>query len=130
MARYKIITLVDITRSNPDRNDLSRLKQGQQSNFNTLLQTVTLRANIFWNRDPAMSTGALPHNIGGKATHWTWEFEIEQEELFKKGDNPIGLLLDDIHGVPIVNQLLNTQDIDPAVFQTRGEHQNIWIEII
>jgi hypothetical protein len=130
MARYKIITLVDVTRSKPDRADPDKLKQGQQSNFNTLLQTVTLRANISWTKDPKMETGALPHNIGGKATHWIWEFEVEQEEIFKKDNNPIGLLLDDVQGVPIVNQLLNTQDIDPAVFQTQGEHQNIWIEIV
>jgi hypothetical protein len=129
MARYRIITLVDITRSNPDRNDPNRLKQGQQSNFNTLIQTVTLRANILWTVDPIMNKGALPHNLGGKATHWIWEFEIEQDEIFKKNNNPIGLLLDDIHGVPIVNQLLNSQDIDPAVFQAHGEKQNIWIEI-
>jgi hypothetical protein len=130
MARYRIITLVDVTRSNPDRNDPNKLKQGQQSNFNTLLQTVTLRANIIWTVDPKMDKSALPHKLGGKATHWTWEFEIEQEEIFKKDDNPLGLLIDDMHGVPIVNQLLNSKDIDPAAFQTHGENQNIWIEII
>jgi hypothetical protein len=130
MARYRIITLVDITRSRPDRADPDRLKQGQQSNFNTLLQTVTLRANIEWSRDPKMETGALPHNIGGKATHWIWEFEVEQEEVFRKGDEPLKLLFEDLHGVPIVNRLLNSQDIDPAAFQTQGDKQNIWVEII
>jgi hypothetical protein len=77
-----------------------------------------------------MDNGALPYKLGGKATHWIWEFEIEQEEIFKTDDSPIGLLIDDMHGVPIVNQLLNSKDIDPAVFQTHGENQNIWIEII
>jgi hypothetical protein len=129
MARYRIITLVDITRSRPDRADPDRLKQGQQSNFNTLLQTVTLRANIEWSRDPKIENGSLPNNIGGKAVHWTWEFEIEQDEIFKIGEDPIGLLIDDLQGVPIVNQLLNSYDIDPAVFQTHSDKQNIWIEI-
>ena len=34
MASYKIITLVDITRTNAHRADVSVLKLGQQANFN------------------------------------------------------------------------------------------------
>ncbi len=130
MARYRIITLVDITKSNPDRADPDRIKQGQQSNYNTLLQTVTLRVNVMSMFDPKTENGSLPAHIGGKAKHWKWEIETEQESVFQKDDDPIGLLLEDIHGVPIVPDLTNIAVIDPPAFQVSGKNQNIWIEII
>ncbi len=33
MARYTIITLVDITRTQPTRSETDKIKLGQQSNF-------------------------------------------------------------------------------------------------
>jgi hypothetical protein len=130
MPRYRITTLIDITRTATAKSPLTDLQIKQQANFDSLRQAIELRSNVEWNRDPAYHEGALPEPFDGRGAYWTWEFEIEQEELFKKGDNPIGLLIDDMHGVPIVNQLLNSKDIDPAAFQTHGENQNIWIEII
>jgi len=130
MARYRIITLVDITKSNPSRTDPDRIRQGQQSNFNTLLQTVTLRANAESSIDPKSSNSTLPFNIGGKAKHWIWEFETDREAVFQKGDDPVGLLLEDIHGVPVIPDLTNIAVIEPSVFQTSGDNQNIWINLI
>jgi len=130
MARYRIITLVDITKSNPSRTDTDRIKQGQQSNYNTLLQTVTLRANIESSIDPKYLNGALPTNIGGKAKHWIWEFETDREAVFQKGNDPIGLLIEDMQGVPIIPDLTNIAVIEPPVFQTSGNNQNIWINLI
>ena len=128
MARYQIITLVDITRSNPDRSELDKTKLGQQANFNSLLQAIGLRANVTWEQDPEMKDGRLPHPRTGKANHWIFEFDTERELLFYKDDNnPTGLLMDDLHGVPIVDQLNNSIDIHPTIFATRGEHTNTWI---
>jgi hypothetical protein len=39
----------------------------------------------------------------------------------------VALLKQDLHGVPVIDQLNNTADIDPAVFQTQGNNTNIWI---
>lgn len=127
MARYQIITLVDITRSNPDRSETDKLKVGQQANFNSLIQAIGLRANVEWEIDPKMQDGRLPHPRSGKANHWAWEFTTERDYLFQKDDDPVGLLLDDLDGVPIVDQLNNSMDINPAVFQTQGEKTNTWI---
>ena len=52
MPRYKIITLVDITRTNPDRSERDQLKVSQQANFNSLIQAIGLRSNVDWERDP------------------------------------------------------------------------------
>jgi hypothetical protein len=128
MARYQIITLVDITRSNPDRSETDKTKLGQQANFNSLLQAIGLRANVTWEQDPEMKDGRLPHPRTGKANHWIWEFDTERELLFYKDDNnPTGLLMDDLHGVPIVDQLNNDVDIHPSIFATKGENTNTWI---
>lgn len=130
MARYKIITLVDITRSNPSRNETDKLKLGQQANFNSLLQAIGLRANVYWDVDPKRNTGSLPLPLVGKAIHWTWEFDVELEDVFKKEQDSVGLLKEDLHGVPIINQLNNSADIHPSAFQTQGENTNIWIYVL
>ena len=127
MPRYRVVTLVDITRSNPSRAETDPIKLGQQANFNSLVQAIGLRANIEWRVDPVMNVGVLPYPIDGKATHWIWEFDVEREFLFQKGSDPVGLLLDDLNGVPILNRLKNSADIDPAIFQTKNSSQNIWI---
>ena len=127
MPRYQIVTLVDITRTNPTRGETDQHKLKQQANFNTLLQSIGLRSNVTWDIDPTEHPGSLPYPLNGKANHWVWEFLVEREDTFLKDENPVGLLLDDLHGVPIISQLNNSVDIDPAVFQTHGPNTNIWV---
>jgi hypothetical protein len=127
MPRYQLITLVDITRTNPTRSETDQYKLGQQANFNTLLQSIGLRSNVTWNADPKELSGVLPHPLIGKANHWIWTFEVERDDVFTKDSDPVGLLLDDLHGVPIIGQLNNSIDINPAVFQTYGPNTNIWV---
>jgi hypothetical protein len=127
MPRYQIVTLVDITRTNPTRSETDQHLLGQQANFNTLLQSIGLRSNVEWTVDPVESVGSLPYPLEGRANYWTWTFEVEREEVFTKDEDPVGLLLDDLHGVPIISQLNNSVDIDPPVFQTQGSNSNIWV---
>ena len=130
MARYKIITLVDITRTKPQRSETDTLKISQQANFNSLLQAIGLRSNVTWVNDPKKHTGALPGDLDGKANHWIWEFDVEREEIFLEDNNPAALLVKDMHGVPIITQLEDTADITPAAFQTLGNNINTWLSII
>ena len=129
MARYKIITVVDVTRTNPAREETDRIVLGQQANFNSLIQAIGMRSNITWIRDPQQHTGRLP--IGpGKATHWIWEFDAEREDVFLDQDDPVALLVNDLDGVPIVDHLNNTVELTPAVFKSRCDNTNIWIQKI
>lgn len=130
MARYKIITLVDITRSNPDRKETDTKKLSQQANFNSLVQAIGLRANTYWETDPKQHSGSLPLPLVGKAVHWTWEFDVELDDVFRKDNDPVALLKQDLHGVPVIDQLNNSADIVPCVFQTEGTNSNIWIYIL
>jgi hypothetical protein len=127
MPRYQIVTLVDITRTNPTRSETDQHLLAQQANFNTLLQSIGLRSNVEWTVDPTECKGILPHPLEGKANYWTWTFEVERDQVFTKNEDPVGLLLDDLHGVPIIGQLNNSVDIDPPVFQTQGPNSNIWV---
>ena len=127
MERYRIITLVDITRSRASRSETDKIKVGEQANFNSLLQAMGIRANIDWTRDPYMEIGRLPAPADGHGAHWIWEFETERDLVYATADDPVGLLKTDLHGVPIVDGLNNTAIIDPAVLQARGSKINIWI---
>jgi hypothetical protein len=127
MPKYKIITLVDITNPRNPRDDRDPLRVGQQSNFNTLCQTVGLRSNYTYHIDPKQGRGGLPMGIDGKATYWQWDFETERDSVYEANGDSIALLKDDLQGVPVIDQLNNSVDITPAVFQTSGAKQNIWI---
>ena len=130
MPRYRITTLVDITRTNPTRTETDEKKIAQQANFNSLIQAIGMRSNVSWSEDPAKHEGRLPEPFSGRAVYWSWEFETEQAQVFEKDLDPVGLLKDDIDSVPIISRLDNTVEIDPAIFISRGGHCNIIIEII
>ena len=130
MERFRIITFIDITRTNASRSEIDPKKIGQQANFNSFLQTINLRANIYWNRDPVKKDGSLPWPIEGKAVYWIWEFETERDELFYKDGDSVRLLIEDLDRVPIIANLENSVDIDPAAIRTSGKYQNTWVQII
>lgn len=127
MARYRLITFVDITRTQADRNETDLIKVRQQSNFNSLTQAIGLRSNINWSKDPKKMEGRLPDGIEGKAVHWIWEFETERDDVFLKDDDPAGLLKEDLHGVPVVDGLENSVELSPQAFQTKNGNQNTWV---
>ena len=130
MARYQIVTLVDITRTNPSRSETDQHLLGQQANFNSLVQAIGMRSNVTWHRDPIKHTGRLPDLASGKATHWTWEFDCERDQVFLQDGDPVYLLVHDLNHVPVIVDLENSEDITPAAFQTRGDMINTWITMI
>jgi len=127
MQQFKLVSVVDITRSRPSRSETDHLKLGQQANFNSLIQAIGIRSNVEWDQDPECHTGRLPDAIEGAATHWIWKFSVERDFVFRLNNDPVGLLLDDLHGVPVISQLNNSVDITPSIFQTKGDRANIWI---
>ena len=130
MARYQIVTLVDITRTNPSRSETDQYLLAQQANFNSLVQAIGLRSNVEWQRDPIKHTGRLPAPASGKATHWIWEFDCERDQVFLQDGDPVYLLAHDLNHVPVIADLENSEDIDPAAFQTHGDGINTWVTMI
>jgi hypothetical protein len=127
MARFQIITLVDITQTNPHRSETDQHLLSQQANFNSLIQAIGLRANVSWINSPKEKNGALPRNIDGKAVYWTWTFDVERDDVFLADGNSVALLIDDLNGVPVISNLNNSVDLDPACFISKGETTNIWV---
>ena len=130
MPRYEITTLVDITRTHAVKTEPDQLKILQQNNFNSLRQAIELRSIVNWVNDPKRQEGRLPQGFDGKAAYWTWIFDVEREDLFLSGNDPVALLKDDLHGVPIVTGLTETVEIKPAAFQTKGDAVNTIVKII
>jgi len=120
MQYIQIQTLVDITATKPSREDTDQFKIAQQSNFNSLMQAIGMRSNVEYRADPAIET--VDDN-----KMWVWNFQVERDGVFTKGNDPVGLLKDDIAGVPIIANLSNTAKINPAVFMTQGDKQNTWV---
>ena len=130
MPRYQITTLVDITRTDPPRSETDKLKLAQQANFNSLLQAIGLRSNVSWVKDPVMKTGRLPDPLDGAAAHWQWTFDAERDDVFLKDGDSVGLLKNDLNGIPIIGNLTNTVELDPACFFSFGDKTNIWVDEI
>jgi hypothetical protein len=130
MPRYRITTLIDITRTDPDKADPNDFRHHQQANFNSLRQTIELRSNVEWRQDPIKQQGRLPDPFEGCAAHWIWEFDNEREDLFLKDSDQTLLLKEDLQGVPIITNLEETADISPAAIQTLGKNINTRVEII
>lgn len=121
MIRYKVETTVDITRSNPDRDDTSSLRHAQQSNFNALVQGIELRALCTWEEDPIMI------EYKDVDTKWYWSFYVERQDVFLKGDDQVGLLKDDLQSIPIIGNLNNNVKFKQNCFVTSGTDCNIWL---
>lgn len=130
MQIFRVVSLVDITNPRCARSETDQMKIGQQANFNSLIQAIGLRSNIEWWSDPTFQSGRLPLPFEGAANHWTWEFETERDDIFLKGSDPVGHLIDDVNGVPIVDNLKNSVDITPKIFQTSGKNINIYFELL
>ena len=120
--KYVIQTQVDITKANPLRDDPDMTKQGQQANFNTLRQAIELRGIIVDNGDPK-----IVEEDGTK--WWHYEFATDREDVFLKDADPVGHLLDDLNGVPIVSGLNSNVEFEHPVFKTKGKNPNTKVTI-
>jgi len=129
MLTYCITSLVDITRTNPHRSETDSVKLSQQANFNSLIQAIGLRSNVDWEHDPVCHNGALPYPFNGRGAYWTWQFTVEREDVFLNSAGPVGLLVEDLHNVPVLTGLSETVDITPPAFQSRGVRINICVEV-
>jgi len=140
MHLYRIHTLVDITdngnlkqqfpfktESNEvihDKHSLA-IARNQNSNFNTLLQLLQMRANITWEHSPKRINDTLGNSGFGKfyeGKHNTWHFEFFTEQTGVYGDDidPASALKSDFHNVPIVSFCKETATFPLSTFDTEN----------
>ena len=89
--------------------------RNQQRNWETLQQLISLRAQVFDLTTPEHAD-----------SRWTFEFTVEQQDLFRVDNDPVGLLDQDCSGVPMLVKL-NETDIQVNILVPK---ENISFEIV
>jgi len=144
MHEYRIHTLVDITDNGNlkqqfpfkttadqvihDKHSLA-IARNQNSNFNTLLQLLQMRANITWEVPPEKINDTLGNsNFGsfyeGKHNTWHFQFFTEQSGVYGNDDMMTSSLISDFHNVPIVSFCKETATFPLSTFDTEN-HKTI-----
>ena len=126
---YTLYTTVDITHTGQYRTEpgMEALRWKEQ-NFQTVLQTLGMRANISFKENPIQMeiNGKI---VGFKTSDiinvWRFHFSTEQDRFFEKDKNPVGYLIEDFDAVPYIANLDESMEQNYAVFVTSGENKNI-----
>jgi hypothetical protein len=92
--------------------------RNQQRNWETVIQLISLRTQI--------SEHTLPVKKGNMGE---FEFEVEAHGFYDDGEDVVGVLKSDSHGVPMLTNLENTESIAEIIIIS-GENQNIWFSVI
>ena len=126
---YKLYTLVDITHTGQNRIEVGTEQlRWKEQNFNTLLQTLGIRANVHFRESPTVT------HVGGQVVGfdtdeiirvWRFDFSTERDFLYEKDGDPVGHLKEDFHLVPYIRGLDEEMEQKYAVFNTRDPGANI-----
>jgi hypothetical protein len=126
---YKLITLVDITATGQYRHEQGRQKElNQQQNFDTVLQTLGLRGNVYYTVKPTVieATGKSQGFAVNKTVKmWQFEWQMEIDYLFEKGGDPIHWLKHDFDLIPIIPNLDESIVLKRPMFMISGPDANI-----
>jgi hypothetical protein len=126
---YKLYTLVDITHTGQHRTEPGREHlRWKEQNFNTVLQTLGIRANITYNQSPVATEikGSLIGFDTDKILRvWRFDFYTERDNLFEEDNDPVGALKKDFHLVPYIKGLDEAMEQNYAVFNTADPGKNI-----
>jgi len=126
---YKLYTLVDITHTGQHRNVIGKeVLQWKEQNFNTVLQTIGMRANINHSGKPELIQirgSLIGFNTDEIINVWRFDFSTERDNLFELDNNPIGYLLEDFDLVPYISGLSESMQQNFDIFVTEGPATNI-----
>jgi hypothetical protein len=122
MEIIEVKTLIDITNTNLKRpNTTNDLESNQYRNWTTFLQCIGLRCIISYDKSPVVSEQDIKEvgfgsKYKGKQAVWTFRFTPDRSDSYLENNNKIGLLINDLHEVPIIEKLNETINIPKAVF--------------
>jgi len=126
MQIIEIQTLVDITNTKVTRlNQGTQQQLDQNRNFITLMQCIEIRSVVQYDTPPRSETVDIK-SLGfgtaykGKQTLWTFRITPDRVGVWEDEEgNTIGELIGDLHEVPVVKNLLETINIDKAIFDCK-----------
>lgn len=125
MQVIEIQTLVDITDTKVNRpRPGMQIEHDQFRNFTTLKQCVEIRSNIIYESSPTVETRDIKDmgfgsQFKGKHQVWTFRFTPERSGVYVEGNKEIGALVDDVHGVPVIQKLKESINMDTAIFELK-----------
>lgn len=119
--RFRLLTLIDITRTDSRRGDDVR-SQKQQQNYLTALQTISLRSNPIVNSRPVsevMNVKDLGFGKAFKGDHRVWKLNFE----FESESHSLDFLKYDFDLVPVITDLDETIKLKNSAFLTNGNDE-------
>ena len=126
---YKLYTLVDISNTGQYRSEPGKEQaRWKEQNFNTVLQTIGLRAIITYYNKPIVveMNGSL---VGFDTTEivrlWRFDFDVDRDFLFEHNNDPVAFLKDDFNLIPYISGLDELMEQKYSVFVTSGSGKNI-----
>jgi hypothetical protein len=130
--RHRGYTLVDVTKTDVTKYtpELERMRN-KQRNWETVVQVLGLRAQIMGIRQLKTETVDLSgYQFGesyvNKHRVWTFEFEVEFENLYLQDRDTYGTLKSDFSHTPILLGLDETAQPPMPLFYTDGQNKNIY----
>jgi len=99
--------------------------RNQQRNWETILQVVSLKTQALDITNPVIMTRE-------DKKVWQFSFAIEHEDIYNDGIDKLGLLKQEVHGVPMIiglNETYSEGFLMPYLLAT-GENQNIMFTLL
>lgn len=128
MEIIEVKTLIDITNTKVIRlSQGSQIQLDQQRNFITLMQCIEIKSIIEYTNPPQIDFIDIKNlgfgsNYKGRNKIWTFKFKTDRSGVYLDSDNnPIGLLIEDIHEVPIIKNLNETINIEVSIFDCKDQ---------
>jgi predicted ribosome-associated RNA-binding protein Tma20 len=120
MARIQIRTTIDITNTGVRRLEHGTEKEfNQYRNFMTFHQVIGLRSIFDIIEQPKFDKDT-----------WTMIIDTDQESVYATDDSPIGLLIEDLHQIPILTGLDEVKPQKQAIITTKGKQPNTFVSIL
>jgi hypothetical protein len=130
--RHRGYTLIDITKTDVTKftPELERMRN-KQRNWETVVQILGLRTQIMSINQLKTETKDLSqHQFGNdyqdKQRVWTFEFDVEFENLYLNDQDPYAILKKDFAQTPVLLGLDETAKPIMPLFYTDGPSKNIY----
>jgi hypothetical protein len=126
---YKLYTLVDITRTKQYRSEPGKEHlRWKEQNFNTVLQTLGIRANVTYDLSPSILEVAgrvVGFDTDDIIRVWRFDFSTDRDSLYENNGDPVGFLKEDFTLVPYISGLDEAMEQKYAVFNPDDPGKNI-----
>ena len=142
VMKIRCTTLYDITktdvnfrRNKLDRKDDDDFKGSQQSNYETILQCIGIRAQPEDISMPIKDSQRLSQPFGKKYKSkdfipmWSFTFVVQQHSVFQLGEDELGGLYEDCDHVPMIIGLEEWNGLS-GLLNINNDLKNIHFEVI